>query len=402
VLTPDGSRAYALDLIDDSVNVIDVLSDTRIATIALPACIPTCLPTAIAIGNNGVQVYVAIGAALNSIVVIDTNSNTLATQLNPGTTPLSLTASPISTQVYFGWAAGLASFDTNCGCSGTGALLKTYEVPGLALSPDESRLYFLAQSTEGGSGFLMTFDLTTSSITNSLLIGNNPSGIAVSQDGKKVYVSFPLGPFGGNIIAVDTLTNQVIGSALAPGAATIAVSPDNAKVYVSVNTGPYVTAFNATDLGSPSMGITGLLGIATDLAFVSREIFTYEAEAPGNVLSGKAQVVSCADCSAGFAVSGIGEPGAGPTGSALTFNGLTAVGTYPAKLSIYYRNASTRPSIPISIIGNGTTSIVNLAPAFTGSSVDITIPGDNISTLTFTGVQGSPSSSITIDRITIQ
>jgi YVTN family beta-propeller protein len=82
----------------------------------------------------------------------------------------------------------------------------------------------------------LIIDTTTSDVTTTVHVGDIPRGVAVSPDGKKVYVAiqFP-GPdsLTGAVNIIDTATNKVTATVpvgKAPGG--IEVTPDGTKVYV--------------------------------------------------------------------------------------------------------------------------------------------------------------------------
>ena len=65
------------------------------------------------------------------------------------------------------------------------------------------------------AGTVSVIDLKTKKITATIDVGNEPEGIAVSPDGKKIYVA-DFGTFyytdPGNLSVIDTTTNKVIAT----------------------------------------------------------------------------------------------------------------------------------------------------------------------------------------------
>ncbi|HEY5235398.1 MAG TPA: YncE family protein, partial [Rhabdochlamydiaceae bacterium] len=89
-------------------------------------------------------------------------------------------------------------------------------------------------------------DLSTNMITDTITLGTQPAGVAITPDGKFVYVSnyntLYLGPNftaltagPGTVNIIDTQTNQVITPTIAVGLSpdAIAMAPDGAYAYVS-------------------------------------------------------------------------------------------------------------------------------------------------------------------------
>ena len=104
-------------------------------------------------------------------------------------------------------------------------------------------------------------------------------------------------------------------------------------------------------------------------------------------------------------VAGVAEPGSGPTGGSLTFVNIAGVPQPQAELSIYYQHSQSVP-ITAAVTVNGVTTVLNFPPVPLGatgpSRIALTIPGQTISTVKITGVQGTSSSSLTIDSVTVQ
>ncbi len=74
-------------------------------------------------------------------------------------------------------------------------------------------------------------DTATNNIIATVDVGSSPTGIAVSPDGTKVYVT----NYDDNTTSViDTATNNVIATVnVGAGPMGVAVSPDGKKVYVT-------------------------------------------------------------------------------------------------------------------------------------------------------------------------
>lgn len=67
--------------------------------------------------------------------------------------------------------------------------------------------------------------------TNTIPVGSGPEGVAISPDGRKVYVA---NKTAGTVSMVNTATNQVIGTTpnLNMPVHSLAVSPDNRRLYI--------------------------------------------------------------------------------------------------------------------------------------------------------------------------
>ncbi len=107
----------------------------------------------------------------------------------------------------------------------------------LAISPDGRHVYVLNGNTNG-NGAVTVIDTATGRATGAINLKLNPQDIAVSPNGRYVYVadstySTNTTPGGGAVQVIDTATNAVIATIpVSPSATTaVAISPDGTKVY---------------------------------------------------------------------------------------------------------------------------------------------------------------------------
>jgi len=78
-------------------------------------------------------------------------------------------------------------------------------------------------------------DTSTNTVIGSpITVGNNPSGVAATPDGSKVYVANS-NSNDDSVSVIDVATNMVIGSPIMVGADPqgVAVTPDGRAVYVA-------------------------------------------------------------------------------------------------------------------------------------------------------------------------
>ncbi|MDW5549944.1 PKD domain-containing protein [Methanosarcina sp.] len=99
------------------------------------------------------------------------------------------------------------------------------EAWGVAVSPDGKKVYVTCFSD------VYSIDTATNTATHMVSLGSTLRGVAVSPDGKKVYVT---NINDGTVSVIDTATNKVtatvnVGSTLRG----VAVTPDGSKVYVA-------------------------------------------------------------------------------------------------------------------------------------------------------------------------
>ncbi|MBI3799016.1 MAG: YncE family protein [Deltaproteobacteria bacterium] len=97
---------------------------------------------------------------------------------------------------------------------------------GVAVTPDGKRVYVANQ----GSGTVSVIDTTTNSKIATVFVGGAPNGIAVHPSGKRVYVT------NNALTVIETITNTVV-TAIYVGSTPrgVAVHPDGTKVYVTAS-----------------------------------------------------------------------------------------------------------------------------------------------------------------------
>jgi YVTN family beta-propeller protein len=221
--SPDGSRLYVTSFSSVSTTDLSII-DTQSGTIA------ATLPIS---GAYGSLVFAPDGTAAYVV----------------GSTP--------------GWDNGnatLLTVDTATDAIDGAVTTFGYDSATVAASPDSGTVYVASQGSPiagqyGMGGGLTVINATTSTTEATIAVGTGPDDLVVSPDGRTLYVSnfgagsdttpLTLPTVPGTVSVVDTATNSVrhtITVGLAPDA--IAVSPDGRAIYVSNFQGDSVSVIN--------------------------------------------------------------------------------------------------------------------------------------------------------------
>lgn len=106
----------------------------------------------------------------------------------------------------------------------------TVRVPPLAATAGPLTLTTLSGTAIGPRPFNPRVSFPKPFQTNIIPVGTGPEGVAVSPDGRKVYVA---NKTAGTVSMVNTATNQVIGTVnLSVSVQGLAINPDNRRLYI--------------------------------------------------------------------------------------------------------------------------------------------------------------------------
>jgi YVTN family beta-propeller protein len=237
--------AYVPNAADHTVSVINTSTNTIAPTIPLPD--PSRVPLGVAVSPSGLRAYIG-NTCDNEFVAVGT--------------------------CLIGEPGSISVIDTV-----TNAVIQTIPIPsepsGLAVTQDETRLYVVnacnGDCTSPG-GAVSVIDIASGSPTENQAIGSIPlsgsisTGIAVSQNGSRLYVSSFFGDvFGtvGAISVIDTATRAVVATVQVPaGPIGMVLSPVKPRLYVASFNGP-IFAIDTTSntLIKSSLEVIGGIGI---------------------------------------------------------------------------------------------------------------------------------------------
>ena len=95
----------------------------------------------------------------------------------------------------------------------------------VAISRDGTRAYV----SNGASNSISVIDTATDSVFDTIQVGDTPSNLAVTPDGKFLYVMIAI----GTVQVVDTAQRTIVANIPVGGTGDIAITPDGARAYVA-------------------------------------------------------------------------------------------------------------------------------------------------------------------------
>lgn len=246
---------------------------------------------------------------------------------------------------------------------------------GVAVSPDGKKVYITNQNLIGPStgNTVSVIDVATNTVITNITVNDSPYGIAISPDGSRLYVTSQ-SPFN-TVSVISTATNTVLKILPSGGVnpQSLVVSPDGTRLYVTNNLERNVTIFNTATY--EVIGTAQAQGWPLGIGVTPDNKFIYVANYYSNTVS----VIDAATYSTLYEIP-VGEQ---PTGLVISAAGdLT-----------YVANAS---SSTVSVINNSTHTVIASIPVGTLPR-GISLSGDG--TKLYVSNQGSKNVSV-INTIT--
>lgn len=201
--------AYVAHSQSHSISVINIPADVTVSTIEIgdsssgSAGVTPSNPQNVAVSPDGSRAYVTDGET--SVWVVDTQSRAVVATIPAGTSPV-----------------------------------------GVVISPNGKNLYVTTNScvVTTCTSSVAVIDTATSTVTSTIPIGLTTkvplSGIAISPDSTRVYVSSSI---GNSVWAIDTSGNSIVATIPTTNAGNVdlAISPDGTRVYAAgAISGPFV------------------------------------------------------------------------------------------------------------------------------------------------------------------
>ena len=252
--SPDGTRAYAVNLSANNIAVIDTATSGVVGNITVNT------PVRVKVGADGTRLYVTTGS--NSVSVFDTQTLGLVTDVAVGDSPDGLAVAPNGKRVY---VANRNSDSVSVIDTGSNTVVATVNVGSfpveVALSPNGKRLYVanffdssvsvidtaintvvttvdhapahgIALTPDGATAYVPNFDNDTVSVidtasntvTATIVVAGSPNGVVASPDGNFVYVT---AYNASSVRVIDTSSNTVVTSI---GSGSFPIAVDYARI----------------------------------------------------------------------------------------------------------------------------------------------------------------------------
>lgn len=251
-LTPDDRFAYVANNNNyrvagaDSVSVLDLSTNTLATTIR---CACFAEPYTVTIDNSGTRAYVT-NSNSSTISIIDIETNTVIDTIDGFDGPSGVAISADDETAYVNNYGGPAGLKSGNGKSVQVLDLQSNKIVGdpipvdlapaaIAISPDGSSVYTINYTTGDPDKGTVTRIDTETRRARTLATGlSGPFAIALSPNGETAYVtnfgSNNFSPIGSSVSAVDLASGRITATIeLGIQPSGIAISPDGRYVYAS-------------------------------------------------------------------------------------------------------------------------------------------------------------------------
>ena len=253
-LATGGPYAFISDEVSNAVSVIDMRSDSVVATLA-----PGQRPRGIRLMPDGRTLVVAVSGSPRGGPGVDESTLPpadrskdgislvdLATRqvrrLQGGVDPENFDISADERTIY------VANEDASAASVldvASGTVQHTIPVggepEGVTVRPGGSEVWVTSEA----GGTLYVIDTKTDSITHEVMVGKRPRSVVFTHDGTRAYAPAEV---GGNVTVIDATTYRPLATITVPGAGAkpmgSVIAPDDSKVYISTGRGGTVAVLD--------------------------------------------------------------------------------------------------------------------------------------------------------------
>jgi YVTN family beta-propeller protein len=225
-ITPDGRLAFVTDRAGEEVSVIDTA--TRKVVAEIPIGSGGSIPVGVAVSPDGKFAYVTDSAA-DAVEVIDTETlEVVGEPIEVGEGPMGVEFTPDGETAYVVDQRGgeVTAIDTETRKITAIALEGAEEPRGIVVSPDGKQAFVVNLLSDSVS----VINTETNRETDAIPVGESPQEVAITANGKTVYVTEAGTPA---LQRIDAEKDMVVGSPIPiPGEfpAGIAIAPDQSPI----------------------------------------------------------------------------------------------------------------------------------------------------------------------------
>jgi YVTN family beta-propeller protein len=242
VVSGDQSVVYVSNYLDNTVTPINTATNTPGAPIAVGTN-----PYGLAITPDGTTVYVANNSG-TTVSVISTATNTVIATIAGFSAPTGVIVTPNGTTAYVTnqTADSVTPIDVATNTAGTPIPLAPGSNPFfLTVTPNGATVYV----ANAANGTVTPLNTTTNMAGTPIVIGGVPTYALATPNGQFIYIANQTG-----VVVVRTSDNSIV-TTIAVASFGLGVSPDGAIVYVITNGGNTLTPIN-TATNTPGAPIT--------------------------------------------------------------------------------------------------------------------------------------------------
>jgi YVTN family beta-propeller protein len=231
------------------------------------------------------------------------------------------------------------------------ATIPVGKVPsGIAFSPDGTRVYVM----NTGENTISVIDTATNAVTATIALGGRPrlgpELLAITPDGKSLYVTLER----GSVLVINTATNTVVATIPVPTAGAVAISPDGSRAYVQT-----VLTAGVFVIDTASKTVIAHIPVPSNFsAGIAAMPDGTKVYASGGVRHPDVFVI---DVNSNTIVATITCPG-GPQGIAFSADGRTAYVANELKDAVYVVDTVTNTVEPGAIAVGKDPALVSLTP----------------------------------------
>ena len=220
-------KAYVTNSDDDTVSVIDTVTDTVIATIPAGG-----RPTGVAVDESRGKAYVTNFMPYDTVSVIDTDTYTVIGTIPVGFGPMGVAVDESRGKAYVTnsdwWTVSVIDTGTD-----TVTATITVGTAPMGVAVDESR--GKAYVTNHYDDTVSVIDTGTDTVTATITVGTAPMGVAVDESRGKAYVT---NHYDDTVSVIDTVTDTVTATiTVGTNPEGVAVDESRGKAYVTNSDG---------------------------------------------------------------------------------------------------------------------------------------------------------------------